>query len=159
MNVGQSCLTLCDPMDYTVHASLQARILEWVAFPFFRVFSNPGKIQVSHIAGDFLPAEAQRKPKNTGVGSLSLLQWIFLNQTGVSCIAGRIFTNWAIIHENLSFLSLISLLTLVQKALILMRDWAKAPCPFSVFILNNLLNHCPRMLHVRFLIVISAFWL
>ena len=30
----QSCLTLCDPMDYTVHGILQARILEWVAIPF-----------------------------------------------------------------------------------------------------------------------------
>ena len=29
---------------------------------------------------DPLPAEPQGKPKNTGVGSLSLLQWIFLNQ-------------------------------------------------------------------------------
>ena len=29
-------LTLCDPMDYTVHGILQARILEWVAFPFSR---------------------------------------------------------------------------------------------------------------------------
>jgi len=28
------CLTLCGPMDYTVHGILQARILEWVAFPF-----------------------------------------------------------------------------------------------------------------------------
>ena len=26
--------TLCDPMDYTVHGILQARILKWVAFPF-----------------------------------------------------------------------------------------------------------------------------
>ena len=34
--VTQSCLTLCDPMDYSppgssVHGILQARILEWVA--------------------------------------------------------------------------------------------------------------------------------
>ena len=29
--VTQSCPTLCDPMDYTVHGILQARILEWVA--------------------------------------------------------------------------------------------------------------------------------
>ena len=29
--VTQSCPTLCDPMDYTVHGMLQARILEWVA--------------------------------------------------------------------------------------------------------------------------------
>ena len=34
--VAQSCPTLCDPMDYTVHGILQARILEWVAFPFSR---------------------------------------------------------------------------------------------------------------------------
>ena len=29
-----SCLTLCNPMDYTGHGILQARILEWVAYPF-----------------------------------------------------------------------------------------------------------------------------
>ena len=29
---------------------------------------------------DSLPAEPQGKPKNTGVGSLSLLQWLFLTQ-------------------------------------------------------------------------------
>ena len=29
MKVTQSCPTLCDPMDYTVHGILQARILEW----------------------------------------------------------------------------------------------------------------------------------
>jgi len=28
VNVSQSCLTLCDPMAYTVHGILQARILE-----------------------------------------------------------------------------------------------------------------------------------
>ena len=36
VKVAQLCLTLCDPMDYTVHGLLQARILEWVAFPFSR---------------------------------------------------------------------------------------------------------------------------
>ena len=35
------CLTLCDPTDYTVHGILQARILEWVAFPFSRGSSQP----------------------------------------------------------------------------------------------------------------------
>ena len=33
---SQSHLTLCDSVDYTVHGILQARILEWVAFPFSR---------------------------------------------------------------------------------------------------------------------------
>ena len=51
---------LCDPMDYTVHGLLQARILEWAAFPFSNRSSWPRS-------------------------------W-----TGVSCIAGGFFTNWAI---------------------------------------------------------------
>ena len=33
VKVAQLCPTLCIPMDYTVHGILQARILEWVAFP------------------------------------------------------------------------------------------------------------------------------
>ena len=43
----QLCLTLYDPMDYSlpgssVHGMSQARILEWVAMPFARGSSNPG---------------------------------------------------------------------------------------------------------------------
>ena len=41
VKVAQLFLTLCDPMDYTVHGILQARILEWVAFPFCRGYSQP----------------------------------------------------------------------------------------------------------------------
>ena len=41
VNVAQSCPTLCNPMDYTVHGILQARILEWVDFPFSRGSSQP----------------------------------------------------------------------------------------------------------------------
>ena len=36
VKVAQSCPTFCDPMDYTVHGLLQARILEWAAYPFSR---------------------------------------------------------------------------------------------------------------------------
>ena len=55
VKVTQSCLTLCDPMDYTVHGILQARILERVAFHFSRGSSQPryGN-QVSCITGRFL---------------------------------------------------------------------------------------------------------
>ena len=43
---------------------------------------------------DSLPTEPPQKPKNTGVGGLSLLQQIFpRNQTGLSCIAGGFFTS------------------------------------------------------------------
>ena len=62
-------------MDYTVHGILQARILERVAFPFPRGSSHPGIEPRSHaMQVDSLPAKPQGKPKNTGVGSLSLLQ-------------------------------------------------------------------------------------
>ena len=44
--VSQLCPTLCDPMDRSppgssVHGILQARILKWVAIPFFRESSQP----------------------------------------------------------------------------------------------------------------------
>ena len=78
VKVTQSCPTLCSPMDYTVDGILQARILEWVAFSFSRGSSQPrDRTQVSNFAGGFFTSWATRKPKNTGVGSLSLLQWIF----------------------------------------------------------------------------------
>ena len=57
VKVTQSFLTLCDPMDHSlpvssVHGILQARILEWVAVPFSRGFSQPrDQTQVSRIAG------------------------------------------------------------------------------------------------------------
>ena len=55
VKVAQSCPTLCDPTDYTVPGILQARILDWVAFPFSRALSQPrDRTQVSHIAGRFL---------------------------------------------------------------------------------------------------------
>ena len=64
-----------DPTDYTVHGIVQARIVEWVAFPFSQESSQPrDQTQVSHIACNSLPAEPQWKPKNIGVASLSLNQ-------------------------------------------------------------------------------------
>ena len=54
VKVALSCLILCNPIDYTVHGILQARILEWVAFPFSRGPSQlRDQTQVSRIAGRF----------------------------------------------------------------------------------------------------------
>ena len=54
VKVIQSCLTLCNPIDYTIHGILQARILEWVAFPFAKESSRPrDQTQVNHTAGRF----------------------------------------------------------------------------------------------------------
>ena len=68
-------------MDYTVHGILQARTLKGVAFPFSRGSSQPGiEPRSPTLQVDSLPADPQWKPKNTGVGSLPLLQQIFLTQ-------------------------------------------------------------------------------
>ena len=90
--VTQSCPTLCNPIDYTVHGILQPRILEWVAFAFSRGSSQPrDRTQVSTLQVNFLPAEPPGKPKNTGVGTLSLLQGIFLTQESNQ---GLLYCRW-----------------------------------------------------------------
>ena len=71
VKVAQSCPTLCDPMDYTIHGILQARILEWVAIPFFRGSSQPrDRNQVSCIAGKSVTSWATREAMNTNLGKL-----------------------------------------------------------------------------------------
>ena len=55
--VTQSCLTLCDPVDYSlpgisIHGILQARIQEWFTISFSRGSSRPrDQTRVSHIVG------------------------------------------------------------------------------------------------------------
>ena len=90
VKVAQLCLTFCDPLDRTVHGILQARILEWVAFLFSRDRPNPGiQPRSPALQVDSLPAEPPGKPKHPGVGSLFLLQQIFLthelNQWPLHC--------------------------------------------------------------------------
>ena len=54
---------LCDPMDYTIHGILQARILDWVAFPFSEDLPNPGiEPRSPALQADSLPAEPPGKP-------------------------------------------------------------------------------------------------
>ena len=62
VKVAQSCPTLCNPMDYTFHGILQARILDWLAFPFSRGSSKArDQTQVSHIEGGFFTNWATKK--------------------------------------------------------------------------------------------------
>ena len=84
MKVAQSC-----PILY-IHGILQARILEWAAFPSSGHLPNPGvEPRSPTLQLDSLPAEPQGKPKYTGVGNLLLLQQIFptqeLNQGLLRC--------------------------------------------------------------------------
>ena len=72
----------------------------WSALPFLSLedLLNPGTEPPSpKLQADSLLAELQGKPKNTWVGSLSLLQGIFLTQESNWGLlhSGRFFTNWA----------------------------------------------------------------
>ena len=60
-----------------------------LSFSFSGDLPNPGvKPRSPTLKADSLPAEPQGKPKNTGVGSLSHLQRIFLTQE----------SNWGLLH-------------------------------------------------------------
>ena len=91
VKVTQLCLTLCDSLDYTVHGILQARVLEWVAFPFSRG-SNP---DLPHCR--WILYQLSHK------GSQTILEWVTFpfsrgssqprDQTQVSHTAGGFFTS------------------------------------------------------------------
>ena len=86
LNPGLLC---CRRILYQLSHKGSPRILEWVGFAFSRGSSNPGiKPRTPGLLADFLPAEPQGKPKTTGVGSLSLLQRVFLTQE----------SNWGLLH-------------------------------------------------------------
>ena len=62
MKVAQPCLTLYDPTDYTVNGILQARILEWVAYPFSGDLPDPGiELGSPALQADSFPAELPGK--------------------------------------------------------------------------------------------------
>ena len=97
VKLAQLCPSLCDPMEYTVHVILQARILEWVAFPFSRgIFptqeSNPSCPYCKRILNQL-----------SHKGSPRILEWVAYpfssrssrprNWTRVSCITSGFFTN------------------------------------------------------------------
>ena len=77
VKVAQSCLTLCNRMDCTVHGILQAIILEWVAAPFSRGSSQPRDgSQVSLITGRFFTNWAIREaPKCPDVPTETRTNW------------------------------------------------------------------------------------
>ena len=99
-----SCVWLWDTVDCSLPGSsvqgiLQARILEWVAMPssqgiFPTQGSNPGLLHCRQILYQL-----------SHKGSPRISEWVIYpissrssqprNWTGISCIAGRLFTNWA----------------------------------------------------------------
>ena len=72
-------------------SSKESDMTEWLSL------THSSALQLDFFFFFFLPSEPQGKPKNTEMGSLSLVQAIFQTQelNRVSCIAGGLFTSWA----------------------------------------------------------------
>ena len=100
MKVAQWGLLFATPWAIP-HGMLQARIRGWVAVAFSRgIFPTPGiKPRPPVLQADSLPAEPPGKPKNTGVGSLSLLQQIFPTQESNQ---GLLRCRWILYPSELS---------------------------------------------------------
>ena len=93
--VAQLCRTVFHPVDCrppgsSVHGVSQARILEWVAMPSSRRFSQPRESNpgLPHCWWILYHLSHQGSPATTGVGSLSLLQGNFPTQE----------SNWGLLH-------------------------------------------------------------
>ena len=94
MKVAQSCLTLCDPMGYSPGQNTGVGSLSLLQGIFPTQETNPG---LPHCRQIPYQLNHQRSPR--------ILEWVAYpffkgsswprNQTGVSCIAGGFFTNWA----------------------------------------------------------------
>ena len=69
VKVIQSCQTLCDPMAYTVHGTLQARLLEWVFSLLQGIFPTQG-------SNPSLPHCRQIPYQLSHKGSPRILEWV-----------------------------------------------------------------------------------
>ena len=82
MKVPEFCPTLCDPMVCSLQAPLSmefSRLAYWsgLPIPFPGNLPDPGiKSRYPELQADSIPSEPPGKPRNTGVGSLPLLQII-----------------------------------------------------------------------------------
>ena len=105
-HVNEWKLLCCVWLFATLWTSMEfsyARIMQWVAFPFSRIFPTQG-------SNTGLPHCRQLLYQLSHKGSPRILEWVAYpfssgssrprNWTGVSCIAGRFFTSWATMWLN-----------------------------------------------------------
>ena len=116
--VTQSCLTLCNSLDWSppgssVHGILQARILEWVAIPFFRGSSQPrDRTRVSCIAGRFFTT----REKNNRYEHKYLVLLLLNHFSRVQLFASL----WTVAHQ-----------ALLSMGFSRQECWRGLPCPPS----------------------------
>ena len=123
VKVSKSCPSLSDPMDYTVRGILQAKILEWVAFPFSRGSpQSRNQTEISCIAGRFFTSWATREALIGLVNSVSQLcltlcdpmdcstpgfpvhhQLLEATQTHIHCVSDAIQPSHPLLSPSLAF--------------------------------------------------------
>ena len=104
---SHSRLTVCDPMDYAVQGILQARILEWVVFPFSRGSSqprdrkNPGLPHCRQVLSHKGPLTAILELRGYSIESiLNLTIYLVLP---VWCMCVYLFLYWAFVALDLLY--------------------------------------------------------
>ena len=99
MKIIPFCLTLCNPMDCTVHGILQARILEWVAFLSPGDLPNLGiEPRSPALQEDSLPTELSGKPQYF----LIIIDAKYLTQCEQ---IKRQYIKWIIHYDKVAFIS------------------------------------------------------
>ena len=125
--VIQSCPTVCNPMDCTVHGILQARILEQAAVPFSRGSSQTrDQTQISHTAGGFFPSELPGKSslkKNSSWNPLTYLRACWSKAQSILLLPSSVWNNECAIGQAVQ-----------QVNLCRLGWWAKCLCSFLVCI-------------------------
>ena len=108
VKVAQLCLTLCNPMDCSppgssIHGTLQARTLEWVAIPSSKGSSQPSdRTQVSCLASDSLLFEPPEKV-NISLLHNSTISFLGIYSREIKCMFTETYTRlWEIYYgQNL----------------------------------------------------------
>ena len=151
VKVAQSCLTLCNPMDYTFHGILRARILEWVAFLFSRGSFQPrDRPQVSHIAIRFFTSWATREalcilarteclPMSHQVtiwAELPIMNWVWSDPP--SHKAGHAEQHLA---SNGSGVNVIRQEQALKAQWVTWKSGSSAHCPYSCYIATPMAQH------------------
>ena len=89
VRVAQSCLTLCDSMDYTVHGTFQARTLEWALLQ--GIFLAQQHFNYLLVYSLFLQSSIRDR-----IFSFFIQHWVLMAKKSARCIdsSQKIFVRW-----------------------------------------------------------------
>ena len=137
--VAQSCLTLCDPMDYSLPDSsargiLQARILQWVAIPFSKGSYPLSLLHCGQIIYSLSHQEAQL--------SLNfILNWLFIWHGGINVCGFFFFFFLLWICQYYCLICWKEYSYLITKALLSKTNWPYMWRPFCTLYFIELYSY------------------